>query len=330
MRSAAASPKAEVGPPPSRFKGTPGPAALRKLGFNAVEPCGAVSFPDFEPGEAAPHTLCLAQGGAAVLLDCASWDDVRTGLAALKMPVFFRAKPLQRCLLAAGLEPLEGILDLEVGTWLLHSTRGARDLAEAAALLGGVAVETTALPGLLEADLAELRERAQTLAALGSLLRTHLKEQGLSELYDSLERPLIPVLAGMENAGVKADSKVLDGLEEQAQKEMGLLRDRAIRAAGRDFNLNSPPQLAEILFKDLKLETGRKTKTGYSTDNEVLEALAEEHELPGLILEYRQLAKLSGTYLQALPKLTAADGRIHCAWNQSATATGRLSSTDPN
>src|SRR5262249_11714908 len=96
------------------------------------------------------------------------------------------------------------------------------------------------------------------------------------------------------------------------------------------FNLNSRSQMAEILFKELKLPPSKKTKTGYSTDNDVLEALAEQHPLPQLILDNRQLAKLSGTYLQALPRLVAKDGRVHSNWNQAVAATGRLSSQDPN
>jgi DNA polymerase-1 len=304
--------------------------ALRHAGLDPKAPCGAALDRDPEPGAAAPKRLILAQGRCAVLVRIPDWAGLREALSALEDPVLFQTKPLQRCLLEAGLDPLDRALDVAVGAWLVHSVRESRDLAEAASLLG-LEVELPAPQAeLFEVSDEDLRKTAVVLEGVGKALRARFKAESMGSLYDALEAPLIPVLAGMERDGIALDTSVLDGLEEEAQKEMKSLHGKAVKAAGRDFNLNSPSQLAEVLFKDLGLETGRKTKTGYSTDNEVLEALAEEHELPGLILEYRQLAKLSGTYLQALPRLVAADGRVHTTWNQHSTATGRLSSTDPN
>ncbi|HTB23315.1 MAG TPA: DNA polymerase I [bacterium] len=316
--------------PLKKLSAKPSAASLRQVGLDCAKPCGVALAPEPVVGEACPRRLLLAQAGAAVLLEVASWEALREALACLDAPVLFHSKTLQRCLLAEGLPPLEGLLDISLAAWLVNSVRESRDLAEAAGLLGVEAVLPAAQAGLFEASDEDLRMTAAASTAVGLALRARFKAEGMADLYDKLEGPLVAVLAGMENDGVKVDVAVLEGLDQAAQKEMQSLRAKAVKAAGRDFNLNSPSQLADVLFKDLGLEAQRKTKTGYSTDNEVLEALAEEHELPGLILEHRQLAKLSGTYLQALPRLVAADGRVHSTWNQNATATGRLSSTDPN
>jgi DNA polymerase-1 len=146
-----------------------------------------------------------------------------------------------------------------------------------------------------------------------------------------LEAKLSRILAKMELAGVKLDLKVLEELEEEAQASLATLKRQAVKLAGGEFNLNSPAQLADILFNRLKLPPQRRNKTGPSTDTDVLEVLAELHPLPKLLLQYRVLAKLSNTYLQALPKLVdPVDQRLHSSWNQAVAATGRLSSSDPN
>ncbi len=305
-------------------------ARLAALGFDAAAPCGVALHPAPAAGGEEPRRAVLAQGGAAVAFDPAGWAGLRRTLSGLAAPVLFDSKPLQRCLHDAGLEPLPGVLDLRLGAWLLRSDREVRDLGEAAEFLDpGLAVPGEAGGLLVPAD-ADLAASARVLARLGTRLREALEADGMGSLYADLEAPLVAVLAAMESAGVRVDPEVLGGIEAQAQHEMARLRALALAAAGTDFNLNSPAQLADVLFNRLKLEAGRRTKTGYSTDNEVLESLAESHELPALVLEHRQLAKLSGTYLQALPRLVSPDGRIRCVWNQTSTATGRISSTDPN
>ena len=305
-------------------------AALRKAGLDPARPCGVAVAPEIAPGEAAPTRLVLAQAGGAARLVVDGWEALREALDLLEQPVLFMAKPLQRALLEAGQEPLKGLLDVGVAAWLLNSTRVPRDLAEAAAMLQLNLDLPQAQTDLFEADDVQLRKSAEALAAVGLELRQRLKAAGMDELYDGMEGPLLGLLARMERDGIRIDVAALDGLEVAAQKEMATLHKRAIQAAGRDFNLNSPSQLAEVLFDELGLKPLKKTKTGFSTDSDVLEALSEEHELPHLVLEHRQLAKLSGTYLQALPRLVAADGRVHSTWNQTGTATGRLSSLDPN
>ncbi|HDZ76345.1 MAG TPA: DNA polymerase I, partial [Desulfobacteraceae bacterium] len=158
-----------------------------------------------------------------------------------------------------------------------------------------------------------------------------LKELGLWSLFSDLECPLVPVLAEMERAGISVDTELLGRLSAEFGRKLEELEVEIYRQAGREFNINSPRQLAEILFEDLKLPPGRKTKSGYSTDVKVLERLSRQHELPRLILSYRNLAKLKSTYVdQLISMATGRNGRVHTSYNQCGTATGRLSSSKPN
>ncbi|HEU0265811.1 MAG TPA: DNA polymerase I, partial [Geobacterales bacterium] len=160
-----------------------------------------------------------------------------------------------------------------------------------------------------------------------------LAESGMDKLLHELEMPLIPILAEMEMVGVRLDSVELDRLSRTFGAELDRLEAGIHELAGVSFNVNSPKQLGEVLFERLKLPTGRKTKgkTGWSTNVDELERLAEEHEIARMILSQRSLAKLKGTYTDALPRLVdPATGRVHTSYNQAVTNTGRLSSSDPN
>lgn len=158
-----------------------------------------------------------------------------------------------------------------------------------------------------------------------------LKELDLWSLFSDLECPLVPVLAEMERAGIGVDTNLLDSLSAEFGRKLAELEVEIYRQAGREFNINSPRQLAEILFEELNLPRGRKTKSGYSTDVKVLEKLSRQHELPRLILSYRNLAKLKSTYVdQLIIMATGKNGRVHTSFNQCGTATGRLSSSKPN
>jgi DNA polymerase-1 len=162
-------------------------------------------------------------------------------------------------------------------------------------------------------------------------LEPELEKEGLSGLFRDLEMPLIDVLADMETEGIKIDLSLMRSLSEKLGSEMESLEKRIYFIAGDEFNINSPKQLQEILFEKLGLRTIKKTKTGFSTAVDVLEQLSYEHELPGEILEYRMLSKLRNTYVEALPKIVnPATGRLHTSFNQTITATGRLSSSEPN
>ena len=158
-----------------------------------------------------------------------------------------------------------------------------------------------------------------------------LQQSGLIEVFANIELPLLEVLIRMERTGVFIDSKVLSGISALLNAEILRVTDEIFAIAGYQFNLNSPIQLSKLLFEDLKLPSKKKTKTGYSTDNSVLEELAYEHEIADKIIQYRQLAKLDSTYVSALPKMINPDtGRVHTSFNQTVASTGRLSSTNPN
>lgn len=160
-----------------------------------------------------------------------------------------------------------------------------------------------------------------------------IKKSGLEKLFYEIEMPLVEVLAEMESAGVKIDIEYMKNLSTQIGGQIDEMVSRIYEYAGYKFNINSTQQLQKVLFEDLALKPGRKTtkKTGYSTDMQTLEELAKEHPLPKILLEYRMMTKLRSTYIDALPKLVSeATGRLHTSFNQTITATGRLSSSDPN
>ncbi len=166
---------------------------------------------------------------------------------------------------------------------------------------------------------------------LRGMLFDMLEAEGLATLYSDIEMPLIYVLADIEQNGIKVDTKRLEELSKELELELDALQSKIYSLAGEEFNINSPKQLGRILFDVLKLKPGKKTKTGFSTNVDVLEELAKSHDLPAEILNYRTYYKLKTTYVDALPKLiNEQTGRIHTSFNQTVTATGRLSSSDPN
>ena len=170
-----------------------------------------------------------------------------------------------------------------------------------------------------------------TVFPLAAALRAQLEAREEWRLYESLEHPLIPVLLQMERDGIALDRAELESQGARAGVELARLEAELRALAGEPVNLQSGPQLARVLFEVLKLKPGRRTKTGLSTDSEVLERLAAEHEFPRKLLEYRLLAKLKSTYLDALPQeIDPRDGRVHTTFHQAGAATGRLSSSDPN
>lgn len=174
-------------------------------------------------------------------------------------------------------------------------------------------------------------EDADVALQLCNLLEPRLAEQGLDELYQTTETPLVEILAEMEYVGISVDAAVLETLSQKFADRIDALESEIHAAAGREFNIASPKQLAEVLFEEQGLPVLKKTKTGASTDAGVLEELAALHELPRKIIEYRQYAKLKGTYVDALPQLIhPTTGRIHGSFHQAVAATGRLSSSDPN
>jgi len=175
-------------------------------------------------------------------------------------------------------------------------------------------------------------EDADITLRLANVLAEMLGDKpGLADLFADLEMPLLPVLTEMEETGITLDPQALKRMEIELSKQVDQLREDIIESAGRQFNPDSPKQLATVLFEDLGLPVIKKVKTGPSTDSGVLEQLACEHALPGIVLEYRKLTKLLGTYVKSLAaSVNPRTGRVHTCFHQAGTATGRLSSSDPN
>jgi DNA polymerase-1 len=166
---------------------------------------------------------------------------------------------------------------------------------------------------------------------LRDLFVPELQGLELASLFHDVEMPLLYVLTNMERTGVAIDSQALAAMSGRLVRELERLEEACRQAADCAFNINSPSQLAEVLFERLALPRGKRTKTGYSTDSEVLEGLRAVHPLPGLILEYRQISKMKSTYVDTLPAMLHPEtGRVHARFNQAVAATGRLSSSDPN
>jgi DNA polymerase-1 len=244
----------------------------------------------------------------------------------------------------AGVKMKGVVFDTMVASYVLDPNRRQHGLdALSVTLLGHkmVSYEDVAGKGKAQISFAEVPlekageyacEDADYTLRLRDLFEPQLEEQELDGLFRELEIPLVPVLARMEANGIRIDVPFFQEMNRRLEGELAGLRDEIVGLAGEEFNLNSTPQLREILFDRLGLPVLKKTKTGPSTDASVLEELAEMgHPLPKRLLDYRQLEKLRNTYVDALPRLVnPRSGRIHTSFNQTVAATGRLSSSDPN
>lgn len=178
-------------------------------------------------------------------------------------------------------------------------------------------------------DLGEFSEIA-SLASLAPVMLAEVEKQGMTWLLNEIELPLTEVLASMEHYGVKVDSEGIKRFGEMLTEEMSGIKQQIYFMAGHEFNIGSPKQLGVVLFEEMGLPAGKKTKTGYSTNADVLENLRDKHEIVDLILQYRQLSKLNSTYVEGLLKVVAEDGRVHSLFKQTETRTGRISSAEPN
>jgi DNA polymerase I len=243
----------------------------------------------------------------------------------------------------AGLPFAGTFLDTMVASYVLDSSRLTHKMdALAADFLGVQTIPITDLIGKgktqtsfdnvpLDRAATYSGEDADITLRLAHLLYDKLIASGMEKLCLELEMPLVDVLAGMEYEGILIDTSVLSGMSKMLDDRLADLRTRIRDAAGRDFNFDSPKQLAKVLFEDLQLKVIKKTRTGPSTDITVLEQLADLHPVPALIVEYRQLTKLKNTYVDALTQqVNKRTGRVHTSFNQTIAATGRLSSSDPN
>jgi DNA polymerase-1 len=225
---------------------------------------------------------------------------------------------------------LEGVKDdTYLAAYLLDPNRSKYELADLAREALGIDNSNTPPPNWTDAAW-QTAVAADMTAQTARVLRNRILEKKLETIYSEVELPLAPLLYRMERAGLKVDPKVLADLSSYIGQELHKLTIQIYQLAGREFNIGSPKQVGEVLA-ELHIDIGRKTSTGrVSTSKAVLEELAQQFELPRLIIDYRELDKLKSVYTDALPHQIATDGRIHCQLNQTVAATGRLSSSDPN
>ena len=165
---------------------------------------------------------------------------------------------------------------------------------------------------------------------IAALQAERLAAEQLSSVLQDIELPLIEVLADMEKNGIRVDAEELETIGDFLKEKISEVTEKIYDAAGEEFNINSPKQLGAVLFEKLKLPPGKKTKSGYSTNAEVLERLAQDYPIAEQVLEFRMLTKLNGTYVEGMLPLIDSEGKIHAHFQQTVTATGRLSCTEPN
>ncbi|MFZ0662745.1 MAG: DNA polymerase I [Acidobacteriaceae bacterium] len=214
--------------------------------------------------------------------------------------------------------------DLMLYSYLINPTHASHRLSDVAARFSRYPLKETGDRLLLKS--------AQAIESLAPVLREDVKALEATRVYEAIDLPLVPVLLRMEKVGVRIDSAVLNAMSEKLWTEMQRVSEEIYASCGHRFNINSPKQLGDVLFNKMNLPKPMKYGKGkvVSTAQDVLEELAAHHDAPRMVLEYRQLAKLKSTYVDSLPVLADAEGRVHTTFNQVGTATGRLSSTNPN
>ncbi len=241
----------------------------------------------------------------------------------------YDAKRAIGCFHSRGFVPNGIADDTLIAAYLLDSTRSSYDIDYLAHAYLDLELSDD-VPAEMSAEAFRSAEKADIILRLTPVLRAKLAEASMTKLYRDIEMPLVPVLAGIEMAGMKVDVEKLHRFSDFVAKELAKLSEKIFAIAGREFNIGSPKQVGEV-FEDLNIATGRKTATGQiSTSKDVLAELALTYEIAQFIIDYRELDKLKATYADSLPKMVSEDGRIHGVLNQTVAATGRLSSTEPN
>lgn len=308
----------------------PAPEAVQETESSAMPELSALTAQEAEARIRAAETLGLALPGdnldSLSLCDgeaifTLNWGELGEDYNRLLRLVFspevkksaHGVKDLMGLALAEGLGTEGFVFDTELAAYVLDPTESGYDLGKLT-------------KRYLGAELPEARAALELMAPM----RAKLAENGAEKLYFDIELPLCQVLAEMERAGFLVDRKALADFGESLTAGIDALQRGIWELAGHEFNINSPKQLGEVLFDELMLPAGKKTKTGWSTNADILEKLIGKHPIIGDILEYRMLTKLKSTYADGLLKVISADGRIHTNFRMTVTATGRLSSTEPN
>jgi len=336
-----AEPDAEPEPPPAEtMEMFSTPAAHEATTPLPADPCSLTP---------APCSLGLSIDGASAIEVSLDAPGLRAALEDATLPKLVHdLKSVLRALAPHGITLRGDITDVMLQSYLINPTHGSHTLVDIAArstnraLIHQPTKSNPADPNrLTEAAAAIVRlarvfaqqmAESDAAAATSDSILGSVQPHPLLHLYRTMDLPLVPVLLRMEQAGVRIDTCVLSAMSTRLAVEMDTLADKIFDQSGHRFNLNSPKQLGDVLFNKMQLPKPSKHGKGkvISTAQDVLEELAEHHPVPALVLEHRQLAKLRSTYLDSLPHLVDAEGRVHTTFNQVGTATGRLSSTNPN
>ena len=286
---------------------------------------------DPRPRRGTPLALAVAgEDGRVVAVDgAAAADDLRHLLERIRTPLV--GHEVKSVLVAAFAEDVDAealpvALDTQVAAYILNAALRSQTIADVVAEnLDQILPPPAELPATARAGL-----EALSAIAVREPLQRRLVDVELDRLLREVELPLIPVLARMEAVGIALDRDALAVLDREFAAETARLETEIYHDVGHEFNLGSPKQLEQVLFFELNLPKGRRTKTGYSTEASVLEDLRPAHPMIDKLLEWRVYTKLRSTYVEALPNLIAADGRLHTTFHQAVASTGRLSSSDPN
>ncbi|MDP2657359.1 MAG: DNA polymerase I, partial [Candidatus Deferrimicrobium sp.] len=317
--------------PPERKGDAPGNVAWKRAGsveafLHALGPGNVASAGLAYDGDRETVAGIAVEGKGIHLLPADASAGAARALSARGATVYLHdGKALYRRDAGAGEDPR--FFDTQVAGYLLEPEEGTPSFPK---------LRARYLPASLAAAEGEspegrASERAAATLALGKLLEERLAEAALLDVFRRIDMPLLPVLHRIEEKGIRIDPGIFAELSEGLARDISAIERKVAAAAGTDFNINSPKQLAFLLFEKLGLPPVKKTKTGYSTDVEVLERLKDLHEIPSLVLEYRTVAKIRSTYVDVLPgRIDPRDGRIHTTLSQTQAATGRLSSSDPN
>ncbi|MDD6612580.1 MAG: DNA polymerase I [Clostridiales bacterium] len=296
----------------------------------------------------APHSLsalCLLTEGTAYVLRAdqagtEAWRDMLQKLFSGDYPLTVHdGKPYLLALLEEGIEPADFAFDTALGAYLLDPAESGYSLDKAAMSYlhreippaSDYEAEDAFSPlGGSETAQQTLCAHAAAVEQLAEQIMPKIEAEGMHDLYYNIELPLEIILASMQHDGIQANADALRSFGDKLTTRIDELTAGIYEQAGREFNINSTKMLGQILFEELELPVIKKTRTGYSTNIDVLEALKGYHPMVGMVIEYRQLTKLRSTYVDGMLKAIGGDGRIHSTFQQMVTATGRLSSTDPN
>lgn len=296
----------------------------------------------------APHSLsalCLLADDTAYCIRADqvgtdAWRELLETLFSGKYSLIVHdGKPYLLALLEEGIEPADFAFDTALGAYLLDPAESGYSLDKVTMAYlrrelpptSDYEAEDAFSPlGGSETAQKTLCAHATAVAQLAEQIMPKIEEEGMHDLYYDIELPLEIILASMQFYGLLTNADALRSFGDKLTARIDELTENIYAEAGREFNINSTKILGQILFDELKLPIIKKTKTGYSTNIDVLEALKGYHPLPGMVIEYRQLTKLRSTYVDGMLKAIGEDGRIHSTFQQMVTATGRLSSTDPN